>query len=308
MSDRAPPPTADSQPAQRVLAGVALAVASVACFGAMDTTTKYVTLSVPVLMALWFRYLVQATLTTAMLWPLRGERLLRTAHPRFQLLRGLLLLVCSVLSFFSLRYMPVGEFTAIVLVTPLVVTLVAATWLKERVSRLRWLLVVGGFVGTLIIVRPDSTHFGWPIVLPLALVAANTGFQLLTSRLAHTEDPMTTHFYTGWIGAVLSALPLPFVWAEVPQWELWALMAGMGAAGAVGHLMLIQSYQRAGASVVTPYLYAHIGFSMFGGWLVFSHIPDATSLVGIALIATCGAAGAWLAVHESRRAYEPAEA
>ena len=296
------------QHAQRVLAGVALSVAAVAFFAFMDTTTKYVTLTVPVLMVLWFRYLVQASVTTVMLWPLRGTRLLRTAHPRFQLVRGLLLLLCSVLSVFSLRFMPVGEFTAMVMVTPLVVTLVAATWLGEHVSRLRWLLVIGGFAGTLIIVRPDSSHFGWPILLPLALIAANTGFQILTSRLAHAEDPMTTHFYTGWIGAVLSSLPLPLVWGEVPSWQLWVLMGALGTAGALGHLMLIQAYQRAGASVITPYLYAHIGFGMLGGWLVFSHIPDAASMVGIALIAVCGAAGAWLSVHEARRAYEPAEA
>ena len=303
----APARDAPGHPARRVLAGVALAVSAVAFFAFMDTTTKYVTLTVPVLMTLWIRYMVQAGLTTLMLWPLRGARLLRTAHPRFQIARGLLLLLCSALSFFSLSYMPVGEFTAMVMVTPLTVTLVAATWLGEHVSRLRWLLVIGGFAGTLIILRPDSSHFGWPILLPLALIAANTGFQILTSRLAHADDPMTTHFYTGWIGAVLSSLPLPLVWAAVPSWELWALMGALGTAGAVGHLMLIQAYQRAGASVITPYLYAHIGFGMLGGWLVFSHLPDAASLLGIALIAVCGAAGAWLSVHEARRGYRAAD-
>jgi drug/metabolite transporter (DMT)-like permease len=59
---------------------------------------------------------------------------------------------------------------------------------------------------------------------------------------------------------------------------------------------------------LTPYLYAQIAFAMLAGWLVFSHVPDRWSLVGIAMIAVCGAGGAWLTVRESRAALEPIEA
>jgi drug/metabolite transporter (DMT)-like permease len=109
------------------LAGIALAVAAVACFATLDTTTKYVTTGVPVLMALWFRYLFQAVATAAVVVPRRGMAAFRTAHPRYQCLRGVLLLTTSLFAFLSLMYMPVGEFTAIEMVTPLVITLLAAT-------------------------------------------------------------------------------------------------------------------------------------------------------------------------------------
>ena len=72
------------------LAGIALLVAAVACFAVLDTTTKWTTASVPLLMALWFRYAFQAVVTTATMLPIRGRALLRTAHPRFQCLRGAL--------------------------------------------------------------------------------------------------------------------------------------------------------------------------------------------------------------------------
>jgi len=297
-----------TQHAHRALAGIALAIGACACFSGLDTTTKYVSASVPLLMALWFRYAFQAIATTAIVLPLRGRRALRTMHPKFQCLRGLLLLTSSLFAFASLRYMPVGEFTAIVMIAPLVITLLAATVLKERVSPLRWALVAGGFAGTVIIIRPGGEAFHWASLLPLGLVASNAWFQVITSKLARTEDPVTMHLYTGWVGTLAASLALPFVWARIDDPTLWVLLCLMGLLATVGHFMLILAYQRAPAATLTPYLYAQIGFSMLGGWLVFSHVPDEWSLAGMLLIAVCGAAGAWLTVTESRRAPRLVEA
>jgi len=289
------------------LAGIALVIVAVACFATLDTTTKYITSTVPLLMALWFRYLFQAVATTVAVLPTRGWAVLRTAHPRYQCLRGVLLLLSSTLAFFSLRFMPVGEFTAIVMITPLVITLLAATQLKERVSPLRWALVAGGFAGTMIIIRPDGDDFNWTLLLPLGLVVTNAWFQVLTSRLARTEDPLTMHLYTGWVGALLSSLALPFVFTlAIPGWA-WACLCLMGVMATVGHFLLILGYKKTPAATLTPYLYGQIGFAMLGGWIVFAHVPDAWSLTGISLVAVCGAAGAWLTVRESRVGVEPVE-
>jgi drug/metabolite transporter (DMT)-like permease len=288
------------RPAPSGLAGIALVLAAVACFSLLDTTAKYVSAGVPLLMALWFRYFFQAAATTAVVLPLRGMSVLRTAHPKFHCLRGLLLLLSSLFAFLSLKYMPVAEFTAVVAITPLVLTLLAATALAEKVSALRWSLVVGGFVGTLIILRPGGEDFDWTMLLPLCVVVTNTGFQVLTSKLAKTEDPMTMHLYTGWIGALLASAALPFVWTSLPSWSLWGWLIVMGAAATVGHFMLILAYMRTPAATLTPYLYAQIGFAMLGGWVAFAHVPDRWSLVGVLLIAFCGAIGAWLTARESR--------
>ena len=282
------------------LAGIGLLVSAVACFAVLDTTTKIISLSVPMLMALWFRYAFQAIATTAAMLPSRGWSLLRTTHPKFQCLRGVLLLGTSVFAFFSLKHMPVGEFTAIVMITPLVITLLASIKLGERVSVLRWVLVIGGFVGTLVIIRPGGERFSWATLLPLGLVICNAWFQILTSRLARTEDPLTMHFYSGWVGMLMASLALPFVWTSLDSWTLWAGLALMGLMGTVGHFMMILAYARAPVSTLTPFLYAQIGFAMLGGWLAFSHVPDDLSLLGMGMIAVCGATGAWLAVRESR--------
>jgi drug/metabolite transporter (DMT)-like permease len=292
---------------ERILAGIGLVLLAVACFATLDTATKLSTAAVPILMGVWVRYIFQAMATTLVLLPRHGPALLRTRHPRYQLLRGALLLASSTLAFFSLRYMPLAEFTSIVLIAPLVITLLAATTLKEHVSPLRWALVAGGFAGTLVILRPGGEAFSWAMFLPIGLVLTNAWFQVLTSKLAQTENPLTMHFYTGWVGALLASLALPFVWTALPSWHWWALLCLMGFMGTVGHFILILAYQRAPASTLTPYLYAQIAFAMLGGWVIFSYVPDRISLVGMGLIAVCGAAGAWLTVRERRVPIEPAE-
>jgi drug/metabolite transporter (DMT)-like permease len=283
------------------LQGIAWSVAAVAFFAMSDTIAKFVTNTVSVLVALWFRYAIQTCVMSALMLPVRGRAAFKTEHPKFQILRGLLLVVTTLLAFLSLRFMPVGEFTAIVLITPLVITLLAGKLLGETVSPLRWVLVAGGFVGALIIIRPGHEAFQWASLLPLALVGTNSWFQVLTSRLAKTEDPMTMQLYTGWTGALVASLALPFVWTELPSWSLMALMVVMACLVTAGHFMLTLAYQRAPAVTLTPYFYLQICFAMLCGWLVFAHVPDAWVVTGMALIGVCGVAGGWLTVYEGRK-------
>lgn len=168
---------------QHPLQGIAFLIAAVAFFAVFDTLTKYISITVPVVMALWFRYLFQMVATGATLLPSRGRSLLRTRRPWLQVVRGLLLLLVSLFSFLSLRRMPVGDVTAIVMLTPLVVTFVAAVSLGEQVSATRWILMAGGFFGALMVIRPGGAAFDWGMLLPLGMVVANAAFQVVTSRL-----------------------------------------------------------------------------------------------------------------------------
>ena len=279
-------------------AGVAFVAAAVACFAALDSTTKFVSATASVVMVMWARYLFQAVITTATLLPHRGLALLRTRRPLMQLVRALLLLSSSVLAYFSLQVMPVGEFTAIVMITPLVITLLAATSLNERVSATRWLLAAGGFAGAMIVIRPGADMFHWVMLLPLALVAANAGYQVLTSKLVAVDDAGTVQFYTGWVGALVATAALPFAWQSLPA-GTWLLMLLLGLLSTVGHLFLILAFHRSPVNVLTPFLYLQIAFAALFGWLLFSHTPDPMSIIGIVIIVLCGAGGTWVPVSKS---------
>lgn len=282
------------------LQGVLFVAAAVAGFAALDTTTQLVSTAVPLVMAVWFRYAFQAVAAAAVLLPRRGLSLLHMRHPWLQLLRGALLLASSMLSYLALKFTPVAEFTAIIMLTPLVVTVLAATALSERVSVLRWVLVVGGFCGAMIVIRPGREMFEWSGLLPLLLVALLSAFQALTGRLARVEDAGTTHFYTGLVGAVACSMALPFVWAPLAP-SFWFALLLMGVFGSAGHLLLIFGYARAPVATLTPFLYLQVVFATLGGWLVFDHMPDAWALLGILTISLCGVGGTWLSARERRR-------
>ena len=288
--------------ATRTLAGIGIVLMATVFFAVTDTTAKYVNAAgVPLLMALWARYMFQAIATSLVVVPLGGWSVMRTRQPLFHVLRGFMLVTSTGFVFLSLKFMSVGEFTAIMLIAPLVLTLVAGTFLKEQVSPLRWALVSGGFIGTLVIIRPGGEAFTPAMLLPLAQVVTNCGFQVLTIRLARTENTLTMNFYTGWVGALAATPLLLLAWDPQVPVGLWGLMVVMGVAGAMGHFLLILAYRRAPASTLTPYLYAQIGFAMACGWVVFGHVPDGWSILGMGLIALCGAAGAWLTLVEHRQ-------
>ncbi len=296
-----------NHPSANTLAGIGYVILSVACFAVLDTVTKNISASMSLMLALWFRYLIQALFSTVFFLPKRGMALFKTAHPRFQIARGMLLFVSSMCAFYGLKYLPVGEFTAIVSITPLVVTLIAAMSLAEKVRKLRWALVLSAFAGTMVIVRPGSQHFDWVLIFPLVLITTNSSFQLLTRKMTSTEDPVTMNVLTGWVGTIMGALALPFVWELPTDWHLWVQLLIMGSFATVGHYLLIIAFSKAPATVLTPYFYIQIGFAMLGGWLMFDHVPDHWTLVGIGIVALCGALGALLTVRESRIQVMPAE-
>ena len=289
---------------QRPGLGIALIVLMAACFAGMDTIIKYAGKVLPVLLMLWMRYAFQAAVMAV--WLARSKSAgFRAAHPRFQWIRGALLLVTSAMGFFGVRRMPVAEFTAIFMLTPVLVTLLAAWLLHERVSARRWALVFGGFVGALVIIRPGSGLFDWAVLLPLTGALCYASFQVLTSKLSALESPYTTHFYTGAVGTLLvtpvllaSAIDVPAV-LQAASPRLLALVLAVGLLGTVGHLLLILALGLAPTATLMPFTYTQIAVAAGVGWLVFAHVPDGWAQLGMALVAACGATSAWLNVREA---------
>ena len=291
------------------LQGVLLILLAAACFASLDSTARGLSQpdgrwGAPVLLIMTLRYTVQAVVMAVALAP-RGRAGFASAHPEFQWLRGVLLLATSLCSFFAVRFMPVPEYTAINMLTPLLVTVLAATVLRESVSRLRWALVCGGFAGALIVIRPGSGAFGWVVALPLLGAVAYASFQVLTSRLAGAESPITTHFWTGFVGSVL-LLPLLAAAAAMQGLDAslatlqrlpasaWGLMIFCGLLGTAGHLFLILAFGKARTATLMPFLYVQIAFVALIAYLAFDHLPDHWAWIGMAVIAACGATSAAL--------------
>lgn len=289
-------------PVQRPGLGVLLIVSAAVCFATMDNLTRRLGPLLPVLLILTARYAFQAVVMGLWLGFSRRHRL-RSAHPRFQALRGSLLLATSAMSFWGVQYMPVPEFTAINMLTPVLVTLLAAWLLKEQVSALRWALVVGGFVGALVVMRPGSGLFGWAVLFPLLGACTYASFQVLTSRLASLENPYTTHFWTGAVGTALllpvlamSGIDVAGALATAAPSTL-ALLLLIGFLGTFGHLSLILALGMAPAATLMPFVYVQIAAAALMGWLLFGQLPDFWAWVGMAIVTVCGAATVWMNLH-----------
>ena len=291
------------------LQGVLLILLAAAFFASLDSMARGLSQAdgrwgVPVLLIMAVRYTVQAVVMAVVLAP-RGRAAFASTHPKFQWLRGLLLLATSFFSFFAVSLMPVPEYTAINMLTPLLVTVLAATLLHEKVSRLRWVLVCGGFAGALIVIRPGSGTFGWVVALPLLGATTYASFQVLTSRLSGLDSPLTTHFWTGLVGTlvmwpVLAAaagsrgLDASLALARDLPPGAWPLMLAAGLLATTGHLFLILALGKARTATLMPFIYVQIAFAALIGWIAFDHVPDQWAWIGMAVIAACGATSAAL--------------
>jgi len=282
----------------RTWTGIGYLILSMICFAVLDAIIKHLVNLLPMVMVLWFRYVVQAVSTSLTLWPRQGRSLLRTQQPKLQLLRGFLLMMCSVLGFLSLQHMPLAEFAAIALLTPLAVTVLSRMLFKERISPLRWVLILGGFAGAMMIVRPGGHLAGAVAMLPLAMVLFYTAFQLLTSYMARTESPMTMHFYTGWVGTAAVSCLVYWHWTTDISPLNWALLVACGLLGSTAHYLFILAFARVSPVRLSPFLYLQVVFSTLAGWVAFSFVPAGWGLVGMLLIMVCGAAAGWLNARE----------
>lgn len=280
------------------LLAVALTLVMSAMFAAMDSLVSWLGAVVPVLALLSWRYATQALVMGC--WLARsGRRRFASTRPGFQALRGMLLLMTSALSFIALQHMPVAEFTAVMLLGPVFVTLLAAAFLHEPVGRWRWALLTASLAGALIVIRPGSGLFGYAALLPLGGALCYACFQVLTRRFAFAEDPLTTHF---WTGAVGTAVLLPVLagagigsaaWAALSAMQ-WLAVVVIGLLGTAGHLLLVLAAKLAPPSTLMPFIYVQLAFASLFGWLLFTRLPDVWGWAGMALIGASGAANAWL--------------
>jgi drug/metabolite transporter (DMT)-like permease len=259
------------------------------CFGCLDTLSKYLVAYYPASALVWLRYVLQTLVMMAIFLPRMGLRLVRTSSPGLQLVRGLMLVVSSVVFVLALLRMQIAEVASIVFLAPIIVALAGGPLLGERVAARTWLALAGGFTGVLLIIRPGGGAFTWWALLPLACAFMFAGYQILTRKLASRgDDPITTLFFPGLIACFVVPPVFPGAFA-VPTVPLHAgMLAVIGILGALGHFMLIRAHALAPATVLSPFGYAQLVVVLTLGWLVFGQLPDGIALTGIALIAGSG--------------------
>jgi len=279
--------------------GIVLVVAATLCFSILDATAKWLVLSLPVLQVVWVRFASHVLLMALLLAPRHGRAIVRMHSPRLHLARGAMLASMTALNFVALQYLQLAETGAIQFSVPILIALWSAWWLHERLDARRWVAVVGGFVGVLLVIRPGTQAFHPAILLCVGNAVLYAAFNLLTRRMAATETPEAMQLVSA---AVATLLLAPFglaAWQTPTAWSQWALLLMCGLFGGVGHLCVATAHRYASAAVLGPFIYQQILYMTLWGWLVFHQVPDAFVVAGAAVVVTSGLYLLWM---EMRRA------
>jgi len=282
-------------------AAIALFLVAGLCLSSLDTTAKYLVRDQSLLIVVWARYAGQMLVVTPFAWKKVGGGFWRTRRLGLQLLRSTALLLATAFFFAALRFLPLAEASAISFLSPVIIVLMSGPVLGERPSAARWIAAIAGFLGILIIVRPGSVVFQPAALMMVATALCNATYQLLTRKLLD-ENVHTTLFYSALVGTValsLLWLVLPSSGASsLPDLRTAALFLMLGVFAGTGHWLIIAAYGRAPASLLTPFTYLQMIWATLFGYLVFGHLPDRWSAIGMSVIVI---SGLLLALREQRR-------
>ena len=291
---RAPDPAA--RPTERQSAGlrrdrpglgILLILVSTVFLSSSDVTAKYLAASLPAVEIAWIRNLVFLLIVLPVVLYQGPARVLRTAHPGVQVVRGLALVGSSILFISSLRYLPIAEATATSFAAPLFITALSIPFLGERVGPRRWAATAVGLVGVLIVVRPGTAAFQPASVLPLLAALGWAGAVVATRRTSAGDAALTTLAYSAVIGAGALTFVAPFVWVP-PSWSALALAVFIGCAATTGHWLVVLAFRYADASVLAPFTYTQLLWSTLLGVVAFGAVPDRWTLIGAAVVIASG--------------------
>lgn len=269
--------------------GITLMFVAVMSFALTDATAKWVSGHINVFVVVWARFVIHFALSLVVFNPWTVPGLLRTRRPLLQIGRSALLFITTALNFTALQFLQLDQTVSIMFSVPFFVALFAGPILGERVGMRRWIAILVGFTGILLVVRPGAGGIHPAGILSLVAAATYALYAITTRMLARTDSSATTLFYTSLVGSVAASLPLPFVWETPHEPLVLGAMVELGLVAGVGHFLLILAHARAPAATLAPFIYTQI-IGMIGlGWLFFGQVPSLWTLAGASVVIASGA-------------------
>lgn len=272
--------------ADRPLRGILIILGAVFCFTLSDAMAKWLGQSMPVTQINWIRYLVFVPFALVLVMRTAGGRM-RVRHPGQQIMRGLLLAVSALLFVFAIQILPLAEATAVGFISPLLITALSVVMLGEVVRRTRWLAIIAGLLGVLVVVRPGTEAFQPAALLVLGSSSCWALAVVMTRRMSGHDPTATTLLWSAVVGlaAMTPVLPFGFVWPSAAD---WGLGVALGVVASAGQYLMVQAYRFAPASLLAPFSYSSLLWSVALGWALFGALPDQWTLVGAVVIIAAG--------------------
>jgi drug/metabolite transporter (DMT)-like permease len=282
---------------------VSLKVLSTLMFAIMGAQVRFLEGAFPVGQVAFFRS-VFALIPLLLFFAARGElrKAFKTRRPSAHLIRGIFSVTGTFCTFEALARIPIGDFTAIAFIAPLITVVFAALILKETVHVYRWTAVAVGFCGVLLMLSPyfqNHAAVTSSMIIGIAFAFGNAisggGATIQIRRITETETTAAILTYMTLIVMCSSLLTLPFGWLMPTFWQHWALLIGIGVAGGLGQMTFTNSYRYAPASFLAPFDYTSMLWAFMLGYWIFAEVPTPLVILGAAIVA---GAGIWVILRE----------
>jgi len=266
-----------------VIRSLLLMTLGIALLTANDAASKYLVQSYPVGQVIGLRQAATLLVLIPYVMVFSRWRAVRVVDWPGQLTRGTLFIAGSVFIVLSLAELPLATAITMLFASPIFMVVLSAPLLGERIGRHRWIAVIGGFAGVLIILRPGAESFQWALLLPLLAALVNALRDVLTRRLARTETSISILFWSNIILMAGGFATLPWGWVAVDaHGALWFVAAGIFNGSA--HFLIIDALRTGEASVLAPVRYTALLWAALLGFIVWGEVPELWLLAGAAVI------------------------
>ena len=265
---------------------VLLMIGAMFVFTLMDAVAKVLTQEIGVWPTLWIRYLGQAVLVFLIVLP-RFGKIIKTSFPLLQLARSVFLMCATMCFFWGISNIGLAEATAIMDISPVLITLGAVLFLGERIGIRRVFGIIGALIGAMIVIRPGSDVFSAYALFPLGAAICYSGYNIITRFVGAREDPWTSLFYTALFGAIVFSAIVPFYWQPLSTFTI-TLMATLSVMATLAQWLLIKALSLGEASLLAPIGYIALIFATLWGFLLFGDLPDQWTVIGALVIVASG--------------------
>ncbi len=211
-----------------------------------------------------------------------GSELFKSPRPGLLMVRSFVLSIIVLGNFYAIVHLPLVQVTALQFTKPLFLVILAALFLSEKIRLPRSLATLGGFLGVLVILRPDT---GINPVQIIAIIAALSMavIAVITKKMTKDHSTGTLVFY-GNLFVVLVCLGPTIAYWQTPSLFQLLLIAGLGLTAYAGQAFMVQAYRYGEATLVTPFEYVRLIFMAMAGFIVFTEIPDYGTIAGAIVI------------------------
>ena len=277
--------------------GALLALLAFGIYATHDAVVKLMGASYSPFQLIFFSVLFSFPLAMLMIMRDRTPGTLIPVHPWWIATRTVAAVITGITAFYAFSVLPLAQVYAIVFATPLLITILAIPILGEKVRIRRWMAVIIGLAGVIVVLRPGSTDLTLGHLAALVAAVGGSVASIIVRKIGQEERPVVLLLYPMLANFALVSIALPFVYVPMPIEHL-GFVALMSILGWLGGVVIIRAYKTAEAVVVAPMQYSQILWATAYGLAFFNETIDGSTALGAAIII---GSGLYIVLRESRK-------